>query len=59
MLTTRVNAILEYVHNNTKRMPVFIAKEDKQAWLNKDLSQKDVMDLCQPLQDPAMRVYYL
>jgi len=57
VLTTRANSILEYVHNNKKRMPVLIAKEDEQTWLNKDLSQKDVLELCQPSQDPAMRAY--
>jgi putative SOS response-associated peptidase YedK len=57
VLTTRANAILEYVHNNKKRMPVFIAKEDEKAWLNKDLSQKDVMELCHPYLDTSMRAY--
>lgn len=57
LLTTRANSILEYVHNNKKRMPVFIAQEDEKAWLNKDLSQKDVLELCQPSLDPAMRAY--
>lgn len=57
VLTTRANAILEYVHNNKKRMPVFIPKEDEKAWLNKDLNQKDVLELCQPSQDSSMRAY--
>ncbi|HEU5291672.1 MAG TPA: SOS response-associated peptidase [Cyclobacteriaceae bacterium] len=57
VLTTRANSILEYVHNNKKRMPVFIDKQDEKAWLNKDLSQKDVLDLCQPSLDPSMRAY--
>jgi putative SOS response-associated peptidase YedK len=57
VLTTRANAILEYVHNNKKRMPVFIPKEDEKAWLNKDLNQKDVLELCQPSQDASMRAY--
>jgi putative SOS response-associated peptidase YedK len=57
VLTTRANSILEYVHNNKKRMPVFIAHEDEKAWLNKDLGQKDVLELCQPSQDPSMRAY--
>lgn len=57
VLTTKANTILEYVHNNKKRMPVFIAKEDEKAWLNKDLSKNDVLDLCQPFQDTAMRAY--
>jgi putative SOS response-associated peptidase YedK len=57
VLTTKANAILEYVHNNKKRMPVFIAPEDEKSWLAKDLSKEDVMALCQPFQDTAMRAY--
>jgi putative SOS response-associated peptidase YedK len=57
VLTTKANSILEYVHNNKKRMPVFIAKEDEKAWLNKDLTKKDVLELCHPSQDPSMRAY--
>lgn len=57
VLTTRANAILEYVHNSKKRMPVFIAKEDEKAWLDKDLKKEDVLELCQPSQDPQMRAY--
>lgn len=57
VLTTRANTILEYVHNNKKRMPVFIAPEDEKAWLNRDLSKDDVLALCQPYNDTAMRAY--
>lgn len=57
VLTTRANSILEYVHNNKQRMPVFIAQQDEKAWLNRDSNPKDVLDLCQPSQDPAMRAY--
>jgi putative SOS response-associated peptidase YedK len=38
-------------------MPVFIAKNEEQAWLNKDLSPEDLMGLCHPYDDPAMRGY--
>ncbi|MBN8650631.1 MAG: SOS response-associated peptidase [Cytophagales bacterium] len=57
VLTTKANSILEYVHNHKQRMPVFIPREDEKAWLNRDLSQKDVLDLCTPSQDSAMRAY--
>jgi hypothetical protein len=57
VLTTAANEMLEYIHNSKKRMPVFIAKEDEQAWLNKDLTPKDVMELCRPSEDPAMGAY--
>lgn len=57
ILTTRANSILEYVHNNKKRMPVFISPDDEKAWLNKDLSKEDVLALCQPYNDTGMRAY--
>ncbi len=57
VLTTRANTILEYVHNNKMRMPVFIGKENEKDWLNKDLSKDDVLNLCQPSKDPDMRAY--
>lgn len=57
VLTTKANSILEYVHNHKQRMPVFISKQDEKAWLNRDLPQKDVLDLCVPYQDASMRAY--
>lgn len=57
VLTTRANTILEYVHNNKKRMPVFIAPEDEKTWLSKGLSKEKVLDMCQPYPDTAMRAY--
>jgi len=57
VLTTKANTILAYVHNHKKRMPVFIAPEDEQTWLKKDLSKEDVQGLCRPYQDTAMRAY--
>ncbi len=57
VLTTRANSVMEYVHNHKQRMPVLIAREDERAWLNRDLALKDVQELCQPWQDPALRAY--
>jgi putative SOS response-associated peptidase YedK len=57
VLTTEANLLLSHVHNSKKRMPVFIAKEDEQSWLNKELNIKDVRELCQPTKDPLMRAY--
>jgi hypothetical protein len=57
VLTTKANSILEYVHNNKKRMPVFIAPEDEKTWLEKDLKKEDVLELCHPFQDTAMRAF--
>lgn len=57
VLTTKANPILDYVHNHKKRMPVFISRENEKAWLDRSLTKDDVLDLCQPFQDTAMRAY--
>lgn len=57
LLTCPANPIMEYVHNSKKRMPVFIDTENEKDWLNPDLKKDDIMDLCKPYQDPAMRAY--
>lgn len=55
VLTTQANGLMEYVHNNKKRMPVIIPKEYEKDWLNKDLSKDDVLALCQPFKKEAMK----
>lgn len=57
LLTTKANTIMEYVHNNKKRMPVFIDKEDEKKWLSSDLKKDEVMELCTPYDDNMMRAY--
>lgn len=48
VLTTRANALMEKIHNSKKRMPVIIAREYENDWLNPSLTQDDVLSLCQP-----------
>lgn len=43
ILTTEANELMEYVHNNRKRMPVILSKEDEQYWLS-DLKSKDEIE---------------
>lgn len=57
VLTTRANPLMEYVHNNKKRMPVIIPREYEKDWLNKDLSKDDVLALCQPYENQAMKAH--
>jgi putative SOS response-associated peptidase YedK len=57
VLTTKANTILDYVHNNKKRMPVFIHPEDEKTWLTKGLSKDKVLEMCQPYEDSEMRAY--
>jgi putative SOS response-associated peptidase YedK len=55
VLTTVANPMMEYVHNNKKRMPVFIPREYEKDWLNKNLSNDDVLALCQPFKSELMK----
>lgn len=55
VLTTQANHLMEYVHNNKKRMPVFIPREYEKDWLNRNLSKEDVLALCQPLNADGMK----
>jgi putative SOS response-associated peptidase YedK len=57
VLTTQANPLMEYVHNNKKRMPVIIPREYEKDWLNKDLSKDDVLALCQPYKTESMRAH--
>jgi putative SOS response-associated peptidase YedK len=57
VLTTTANPMMEYVHNNKKRMPVIIPREFEKDWLNKNLSKDDVLALCQPFKNEAMRAH--
>lgn len=34
IVTTEANELMEFVHNNKKRMPVVLKKEDEKAWLD-------------------------
>jgi putative SOS response-associated peptidase YedK len=55
VLTTVANPLMEYVHNNKKRMPVIIPRDYEKDWLNKNLSKDDVLALCQPINKDAMK----
>jgi putative SOS response-associated peptidase YedK len=55
VLTTVANPLMEYVHNNKKRMPVLIPKEFEKDWLNKNLSKEDVLALCRPFDRDGMK----
>jgi putative SOS response-associated peptidase YedK len=57
VLTTTANPLMEYVHNNKKRMPVIIPKEYEKDWLNKNLSKDDVLALCQPFNNDRMKAH--
>ena len=42
ILTTQANAMMEKIHNLKKRMPVIISVDEKDKWLNGELTRADV-----------------
>jgi putative SOS response-associated peptidase YedK len=57
ILTTKANPLMEEIHNSKKRMPVILPKEFEHDWLNPDLTQEDVLALCQPFDANKMDAY--
>ncbi len=57
VLTTRANPLLEKIHNSKKRMPVVLSREYEKDWLNPNLTQEDVLALCEPIDDNQLEAY--
>lgn len=57
ILTTRANKLMEEIHNSKKRMPVIIPREHQRNWLDRSLTQSDVMDLCQPIDSALLQAH--
>ncbi|HTE32228.1 MAG TPA: SOS response-associated peptidase [Chryseolinea sp.] len=57
VLTTKANPLMEKIHNNKKRMPVIIPRQYEKDWLNPNLTEEDVLALCQPIDQQVMRGY--
>ena len=56
--TTTANDLAATIHNTGKRMPVILpTKEAEQAWLNPQLSQEAVLNLCRPIENNLMDAY--
>jgi len=57
MITTKANPLLERIHNKKKRMPALLRKEDEKRWLNRNLSQKDIYLMLEPIDDSLLNAY--
>lgn len=54
IITTSANSLVSEVHD---RMPVILRKEDELAWLNNDLSDKEIQELLKPYDPNRMSSY--
>ncbi|NQW30171.1 MAG: SOS response-associated peptidase [Ignavibacteria bacterium] len=58
ILTTQANELMSYVHNTKQRMPVVIAKGDRDTWLG-DNDKEVISNLTRPLTDGLLTAYPL
>ena len=49
VLTTKSNPFMSQIHNSKLRQPVLIKKEFERDWLNPNLTEGDVLALCQSM----------
>jgi putative SOS response-associated peptidase YedK len=49
VLTTASNPAMSWLHNSKKRQPVILTKEYQKDWLNPNLTEKDVLELCKSM----------
>ena len=52
IVTTEASEQLAHVHD---RMPVMLPRDAEDTWLDRDTAPSDLLDLCAPLRDTAMR----
>lgn len=57
VLTTTSNTAMSYVHNSKKRQPVIIKREFERDWLNPNLTEADVLELCRSLPEDFLTYY--
>lgn len=57
VLTTAANPQMAWLHNSKKRQPVIIKKEFERDWLNPNLTEDDVLELCKSMPEDFL-VYY-
>jgi putative SOS response-associated peptidase YedK len=57
VLTTKANKLMSEIHNSKQRMPVIIPREYEKDWLNPNLTNEDVLALCQPIDDSKLETH--
>ena len=57
IMTTKANTIVGKIHDPKDRMPVILDKHDEKLWLSKDISNADLLSLCDTYPDEAMDCY--
>ncbi|MEO6904316.1 MAG: SOS response-associated peptidase [Bacteroidia bacterium] len=54
IITTQANALMAKIHNKQLRMPVILTLEKEQQWIQSEISEKEITELIQPLDELLM-----
>jgi len=57
IMTTKSNEVVGKVHDPKFRMPVILDRHEEALWLSKDISVPDLISLCDPYPNDAMKGY--
>jgi putative SOS response-associated peptidase YedK len=57
VLTTDSNPMMSWLHNSKKRQPVIIPRAYERDWLNPNLTEKDVLELCRAMPEDFLTYY--
>lgn len=57
IITTEANSMMEFIHNNKKRMPLILDKNDIAVWIDPDSSRKTVNQLTKPYNENHMSAH--
>jgi putative SOS response-associated peptidase YedK len=54
IITTPANPLMEMIHNNKKRMPLILPRENEIKWIDPDLKKEEIQSLIVPLDKKLM-----
>ena len=57
IVTTPANPMMELIHNNKKRMPLILPKENEKAWIDESLNTEEIKSLIRPLDEIMMEAF--
>ncbi len=57
IVTTPANEMMEYIHNNKKRMPLVVRYEDEWSWVDPELEKEHISALIKPCEEGMLRAW--
>ena len=57
IVTCNANPLMAKIHNSKERMPVILTRENEMQWIREELTESEVKDLMQPLDENLMQAH--